>query len=53
MEYESSIESVIAANDCIPVSSQTSDRYPSMDSKIRFDDDPICANLSGVNICFD
>ena len=24
-----------------------------MDSKIRFDDDPICANLASVNICFD
>ena len=24
-----------------------------MDSNFRFDDDMICANLAGVNICFD
>ena len=50
MKYESPIDAVIATNDCVPLSSQTSDRCPSMDLKIRFDDDPIRANMDSVNI---
>ena len=53
MEYESSIDAVINANSYVPVLSQTSYLCPSMDSTIRFDDDPIRANLARVNICFD
>ena len=53
MDYEASIDAVIASNGCVPVLSQTSYRCMSMDSTIRSDDDPICVNLYSVNIFFD
>ena len=49
VEYEAFIDAVIYANDCVPVLSQTSDRCLLMDSKIRFDNDPIRANMASVN----
>ena len=52
-EYESSIDAVIYANDCVPVLMQEPDYFLVMDSNIRFDDDPIRESLSCVNICFD
>ena len=52
-EYESSIDAVIYANDCVPVLMQEPDHFPLMDSNIRFNDDPIRASLSCVNVCFD
>ena len=52
MGYEASIDAVISANDCVSVSSQTSDLCPYMDLTVRFDVDPIRANLASANICF-
>ena len=50
MGYEASIDAVISANDCVPVSSQTSYLFPYMDPTVRFDDDPIRANPDSANI---
>ena len=52
-EYEASIDAFIYANDCVPVSMQEPDHFLLMDSNIRFDDDPIRASLSCVNVCFE
>ena len=50
--YEASIDAVIFANDFVPVSMQEPYNFLLMDSKIRFDDDPIRASLLCVNVCF-
>ena len=52
-EYEASIDAVISANNCVPVSMKAPDHFLFMDSTIRFDDDPICASLLCANVCFD
>ena len=54
VEYEESIDAVIAANNCAPLMlSQSSHCCPYIDETVKFDDDPIRANLASVNICFD
>ena len=54
VEYEASVESVIAAINCAPMMlSPTSHRCPYIYETVKFDDNPIRANLASVNICFD
>ena len=51
VEYESSIDAVIAANNCAPMMlSPPSHLCPYIDETVKFDDDPIRANLASVNI---
>ena len=52
-EYEASIDAVISANNCVPVSMKAPYHFLFIDPTIRLDDDPICAILLCVNVCFD
>ena len=51
VEYETSVDTVLAANDCVYVWLHKTDMY--IDGIIRFDDDSIRANLANVSICYD
>ena len=50
VEYEASIDAVIVANNCAPMMlSLPSHLCPYIDETVKFDDDPIHANLASVN----
>ena len=54
VEYEASTDAIIAANSCAPMMlSPLSHRCLYIDETVKFDDDPIRANLASVNMCFD
>ena len=54
VEYEASVESVIAAINCAPMMlSLPSHRCLYIYGTVKFDYNPIRANIASVNICFD